>query len=423
MLTSCKLTGSPESVSAYHTAEENYYFAQADGGHVRVYGQLASRLGLEPGSAISQEAFTKLLAGRDARGTPVTRPHKVNGIDLTFSAPKSVSVAGLLSVRDPRIIEAHDKAVLDTMAEIERHCAGTQPRAGQHEKTGNVVYVAVRDGFNRDHDPHLHTHVVVANLTAYGDRVMALDGRQIMTRDFNKLWGAMYRAKLAANLNEFGYSVTYTKKGELRMDAVSLEAERAFSGRSREIKAKKEAGLHDMAAWRRSRKEKAPTTLKSLVQKDWRARLAACPEKAEWQNRADALAECEAWYRAARWSVEAKQQVLSTRPTNEATLWQYAARRATDRTACASAAALITEYLAELGRAEKRQALTYEDLKGRLDRQVHLGNLVLTKDGYYTTWEMIRADRECSAPYRGRPTPVMSEGIAEWVVQHASSRQ
>ena len=249
MLTSCKLVGSPESISAYHTKEENYYFSQsagveslhADGGacgnHVRIHGHLAEYLGFAAGSPLSQKEFTNLLAGKDPAGQPITRPHKVHGIDLTFSAPKSVSLAALLMLRDLRIIQAHDRAVLKTMAEIERHCAGTQPRAGQHEMTGTLAYVTVRDGFSRDHDPHLHTHVVVANMTAYRGAVLAVDGRRIMTRDFNKLWGAMYRANLAAHLNELGYSVSYTKKGELRMDAVPLAVEREFSGRRAEIEA------------------------------------------------------------------------------------------------------------------------------------------------------------------------------------------
>ena len=41
--------------------------------------------------------------------------------------------------------------------------------------------------------------------------------------------------KLAANLKEAGYSVSYTKKGELRLDSVSLEVEREFSKRSVQI--------------------------------------------------------------------------------------------------------------------------------------------------------------------------------------------
>ena len=42
----------------------------------------------------------------------------------------------------------------------------------------------------------------------------------------------------------------------LRMDAVSLEVERAFSGRRAQIQAKKATGVRDMEAWRRTRKEK-----------------------------------------------------------------------------------------------------------------------------------------------------------------------
>ena len=156
MLTSCKLTGAPEAVSAYHTKEENYYFAQASGveavskepgacgigssagagrtdvrtagaqGHIRVHGKLCPTLGLRDGGEISQAAFTNLLSGRDAAGNQVTREHKVHGIDLVFSAPKTVSIAGLLTERDPRIVEAHDRAVAETMREAEAHCSGTR---------------------------------------------------------------------------------------------------------------------------------------------------------------------------------------------------------------------------------------------------------------------------------------------------------
>ena len=428
MLTSCKLTGSPESVSAYHTAEENYYFAQVRGveslkgddgaqPHVTVHGGLLGHLGFAAGESLTQGAFTNLLAGKDRWSVPVTRSHRVNGIDLTFSAPKSVSVAGLLTLRDPKIIEAHDRAVLETMAEIERHCAGTQPRAGKHELTGNLAYVTVRDGFNRDHDPHLHTHVVVANMTAYRDRILALDGRQIMTRDFNKLWGAMYRAKLAAHLNEVGYSVSYTKKGELRMDAVPLEVERAFSGRRNEIQARKESGLRDVEAWRRSRKAKNPAVEKGHVLENWRERLAACPEKTAEETRAETIREREAWYQAARWSGEARQELAGKRGDTEAALWQVAARRATDRSARASAQALVTEYLAELGRVERWEAPTFAQAERRLEAQVRAGRLVRTDAGRYTTWELIRADRECASSYPGKPKLIMTEEAARKSVE------
>ncbi|MDD5658006.1 MAG: MobF family relaxase, partial [Elusimicrobia bacterium] len=323
MLTSCKLTGSPQAVSAYHAKNENYYFSQASGveaisgepssqGHIRVYGKLCPALGLTSGGSISQEAFTNILSGRDASGRRLAREHKVHGIDLVFSAPKTVSIAGLLTERDSRIVAAHDRAVLETMAEIEAHCSGSRvwPRGEEVPvKTDNLAYVAVRDGFNRDHDPHLHTHVVVMNLTEHKGQLLSLDGRRIMRQDFNKAWGAMYRAKLAANLKELGYSVSYTKKGELRLDCVSLQVEREFSGRRAEILAQKEKGVRDMAAWRATREDKDPNIEKEAVLASWQERLSRHQAKTVEQNRAEAVAEREAWFKEAHWSVEARQEL------------------------------------------------------------------------------------------------------------------
>lgn len=408
MLTSCKLTGSAAKIAAYHSSEENYYFSQANGvesltgdnavGGPQIHGNLAPGLGFKDGASISEADLTNLLSSRNAAGAQVGREHKVIGIDLTFSAPKSVSIAGLLTDRDASIIAAHDRAVLETMREIERQSAAARPYINGEQptvKTGNMAFVTVRDGFNREHDPHLHTHVVVMNLTSYEDKIMALDGRQIMRYDFNKMWGAMYRAKLAANLRAAGHSVSYTKKGELRLDSVSLEVEREFSTRRAEIVAAKKDGLHDMAAWRKTRKEKDPKVGKVGVLGAWRDRVQQYEAKTVKQNKADSRAEREAWTREAAFSVEARQEISGERGDSEAARWQAAARRATDRTATVSANVLITEYLTELARGEAWEPITYLVAEQRLMAEVRAGRLLATDDGRYTTWEMTRADREC----------------------------
>jgi conjugative relaxase-like TrwC/TraI family protein len=408
MLTSCKLSGAAATVSAYHAKEENYYFSQAGGveglsaapgaqGHVRVHGELASQLGFTPGAAITEADLTNLLSGRNAAGEQVGREHKVIGIDLTFSAPKSVSVAGLLTLRDPKIIEAHDQAVLETMREIERYAAGTQKYIDEKitpVKTGNMAYVTVRDGFNRNHDPHLHTHVVVANMTAYGDKIMALDGRQIMRHDFNKLGDSLYQNKLAANLKEAGYSLTYGQKGHWRMDVVPLAVEREFSTRRVEIEAAKERGIRDMAAWRATRKEKDPQVEKVGVFADWQARVGQYEAKTVEQNRADGQAAREAWIRDAKFAVEARQELAGERGDTEPARWQAAARRATEQSAAATPHALLTEYLTEVARGEAWNPITYAEAEQRLIGEVRAGRLLMTDDGRYTTWEMVRADRE-----------------------------
>ena len=408
MLTSCKLTGSAAKLAAYHSSEENYYFSQAAGvesltgdagaGGPQIHGALAATLGFKEGASITERDLTNLLSARNASGEQVGREHKVIGVDLTFSAPKSVSIAGLLTDRDPSIIAAHDRAVLETMREIERHCAGTQKyidREIKQVKTGKMAYVTVRDGFNRDHDPHLHTHVVLANLTSYGGKVMALDGRKILRHDFNKLWGSMYRAKLATNLKEAGHSVSYTKKGELRLDSVSLELEREFSKRRAEIAAAKKDGLHDMAAWRKTRKEKDSTVEKVNILEGWRARVEQYQTKTLEQNKADVRAEREAWSLEASYSIEARQELAGERGNTEAARWQAAARRATEHTATVTANAIITEYMTELARGETWAPITYATAEQRLRAEVSAGRLLATDDGRYTTWELTRADREC----------------------------
>jgi len=406
MLTSKKLVGNPTDLAAYHTREENYYFSQGDEGvgdkvdpsvpapHVHVYGKLCSSLGLEDGQAISEDQFTRLLSGQDASGNKAVKKHKVHGIDITFSAPKTVSVAGLVTEKDPRITEAHDRAVLDTMREIEEFTAGTQPAAGQHAKTGNMVWASVRDGYSREHDPHIHTHVVIMNMTKYGDKVMALDGRAIMAADFNKMWGAVYRSRLAANLREVGQTITYTKKGEWRLDSVSHELEKAFSQRRRQILDQKQAGKTDLQAWNDSRKGKNPSILKGDISKAWQETVDRFKTKDSGLNRREALTQRQKWFEEAKWSVEAKQELGGEREAGEAGMWQLAARRATERTSCPSKHGLVIEYLTEVARGETWGAVSYAEAERRLKVQVLEGRIIEVEPDRFTTWEMMRVERE-----------------------------
>lgn len=406
MITSMKLTGSPSDLAEYHTREENYYFSQGGDGtqipfdeskpvqHVSIYGKMCSDVGLEDGQLLSEIQFTRLLSGQNANGDKISKTHKVHGIDITFSAPKTVSVAGLVTERDPKITEAHDKAVLDTMREIEEFSAGTQPKAGQHVKTGNMLWASVRDGFSREHDPHIHTHVVLMNMTKHGNKIMALDGRAIMTRDFNKMWGAVYRSRLACNLKEAGYGITYTKKGEWRLDAVSHELEVAFSQRRSQIMALKEKGRTDVQAWNDSRKEKDPLVSRDEITKAWKEAVANSKTKDMGQNRKEAIERRQRWFQEAKWAVEAKQELAGERITSETGMWQLAARRATERTSCPTKHGLIIEYLTEAARGETWTTVSYAEAERRLNKQVLEGRIIEVENERFTTWEMMRVERE-----------------------------
>lgn len=94
------------------------------------------------------------------------------GVDLTLSAPKSVSV--LMAFADPEVAEqvraAHAAAVTGALDWLERTTAfavrghhGDGQRA-QRIATQGFVGAAFEHATSRAGDPQLHTHVVIANL-------------------------------------------------------------------------------------------------------------------------------------------------------------------------------------------------------------------------------------------------------------------
>lgn len=104
------------------------------------------------------------------------------GFDLTFRAPKSVSLLHALGPKEPskEVVNAHDSAVLLPFEYLERHTAfGRRGTDGviPIDSTG-LVAATFRHRTSRAGDPLLHTHVLVANLI-HGDdgKWSALDGR------------------------------------------------------------------------------------------------------------------------------------------------------------------------------------------------------------------------------------------------------
>jgi conjugative relaxase-like TrwC/TraI family protein len=89
--------------------------------------------------------------------------------DLTFSAPKSVSIQALVG-GDERLVAAHDKAVRETLSEAEGHAATRVRMSGAKEDrmTANWIVATYRHDTSRELDPQLHTHAVAANLTYDG---------------------------------------------------------------------------------------------------------------------------------------------------------------------------------------------------------------------------------------------------------------
>ena len=221
---------------------EDYYAGRGEVPGVWL-GSGAAALGLERGTQVSREGFMALMSG----GHPVdgsvlrrmTDRSKVAAIDLTFSAPKSVSVLFALAgggVADV-LNDAHGRAVGAAVEYLEREaCVTRRGHAGVERVAGEgFVAAAYRHRLSRAGDPQLHTHVVVANLTRADGRFTALDARPLF--EHKSAAGAVYRAVLRAEVRERLPWVSWCKvaRGLFEIDGVPAGLLRHFSQRRVEI--------------------------------------------------------------------------------------------------------------------------------------------------------------------------------------------
>ncbi|MDP8943562.1 MAG: relaxase domain-containing protein, partial [Actinomycetota bacterium] len=165
------------------------------------------------------------------------RPDSVRGYDLTFAAPKSVSVLfGVARRRSRAAREAHDAAVRDAIGYLERHACLTRRGHDGHERLRGEGLVAAgfRHRTSRAGDSQLHTHVVCANLTRADGRFSTLDGRAIYAHA--RTAGFLYQARLRCELAErLGVEWGPVGKGAAEITGVPQEVLAIFSQRAEDV--------------------------------------------------------------------------------------------------------------------------------------------------------------------------------------------
>jgi len=199
-------------------------------------GRGAEALGLS--GQVKRQDFQNLVQGRDPQGNQLIQSgpeggHRA-GIDMTFSAPKSVSI---LSQIDKSIVEAHKQAVQKTLGYIEKHYAQariTKNGVTRPVNTGSFVIAKFDHQVSRELDPQLHTHAVALNMTQRPDGGWRAVHNDTIYSD-KILLGQVYRNQLAANLKKLGYSISTGKKGLFEVQGVSQKLIDAFSQRSQQI--------------------------------------------------------------------------------------------------------------------------------------------------------------------------------------------
>jgi len=184
------------------------------------------------------------VTGGELQRLVASRPERKPrpGFDLTLRPPKSVSV--LWALGGPQVAAevraAHTAAVDEVVAYYERH--GIRSRAkgsGRRVVTDGMIAAAFDHRTSRAGDPLLHTHVVTANMTRFGDRHgnevwRAVEGPAVFehARSAGYLYQAHLRHELAGRL---GVQFHHPVHGYAEIIGVPDAVVEQFSKRRNEI--------------------------------------------------------------------------------------------------------------------------------------------------------------------------------------------
>lgn len=208
---------------------------------------LAEFLGVDSGEQLDGAAvrgwFNRMRAPSGAKLGRKAGPTTLPGYDLTFCAPKSVSV--LWGLTDSPAVRAavdatHAAAVRAAMEYVTAHAAYTRRRVDADtvlvERTLGLSGVKYEHRTARSGDPHVHSHVLLSNRQLCADgKVLSLDGVNVYHEA--RAGGMIYQATLRAKLTDaLGIEWGSTVNG--CADIVGLddpELLEAFSTRTREL--------------------------------------------------------------------------------------------------------------------------------------------------------------------------------------------
>jgi conjugative relaxase-like TrwC/TraI family protein len=273
----------------------DYYLGQEIAGQWHGHG--AEILGLGRGSDVTREQFNSLLAGKHPKfGTALTQRQRGDrrpGMDLTFSVPKSVSLAWAIN-EDERIVEALRQSVRETMERDVEPLMQRRVRTGRHAatkqrtQTGKLIYADFLHKTSRPvegrPDPHLHIHAFVINWTEQNGQHYAGEFEEIVRQ--RPSLQAKFEARLARKLHhELGYQVEKSQylqsdrmKSGWEISGLTRETITKFSRRTEQVEeAARLQGITDEAAKSRlgavTREKKQKGLTIDRLREEWRSRL------------------------------------------------------------------------------------------------------------------------------------------------------
>ena len=134
--------------------DDNDYYAKKEGNELEREGVFigtgAERIELED-KAVENKVFRKLMQGFDPTGKEAwvqnagkfegSKRDRMPAWDVTFSAPKSVSIAGALGSDETRCLieKAHLEAIKETVKELEEKCIVRKGKGGSIRENGGFM--------------------------------------------------------------------------------------------------------------------------------------------------------------------------------------------------------------------------------------------------------------------------------------------
>lgn len=226
--------GGSRDAGRYYEKSDDYY--TKDRSPSQWQGSTAATLKLK--GEVDSEDFKKLLDGILPNGEKIHIPEagRRGGTDLTFSAPKSVSMQTLIA-GDLKLMDAHDKAVAKALKYAETLVSYRQTIEGETTKviSQNMIAATFRHELSRACDPQLHTHCVILNMTQRKDKKWRAIDNELFYKQ-KMLMGAFYRAELAREVQKLGYEVRITDpNGLFELAHITDKQIEAFSQRSQAI--------------------------------------------------------------------------------------------------------------------------------------------------------------------------------------------
>ncbi|MEB2399991.1 MAG: relaxase domain-containing protein [Alcaligenaceae bacterium] len=253
------------SLATHYYADQADDYYSRDGNAATWQGEGARRLGAI--GEIDPQRFKAMLQGDFGRGVAAGRSIRKDAkaraaLDLTFGAPKSITLQALIG-GDERLIHANDKAVASALVYVEQHLTmGRRKENGKSrvEHTGNLIIAKFRHETARPTegaapDPHLHIHALLMNLTQRVDGSwVALSNEEIFK--LLRVTDSIYQAELERNVRALGYAVRH-EKSHIELAHISREQIEFFSKRS--------AGITAELSARGTSREAAPHALRQGI--------------------------------------------------------------------------------------------------------------------------------------------------------------